>query len=758
MATWIPILGIVPQATESGNQANGMVLKFYEIGTVTPLAVATDSTGGTTTTEFVLNTAGYTTLSDVIVIPHVSTEYKEVLYLNQADATANDTGSAVYVIDNISLGDAFKSTLAGYANLALALAGDDVIGSFLSTAEYTTATGIGGNTYKVVAGGTGTADGGAFINKTDGSGDQLQAIFKEKVLIEQYGATMDGATDDSSEVIAATAFCSANALEIASGVGTVLIASQIDLGKVNFDFKRCTFKLGVNFFASSGSSTSAIKYGTGTTNIVKSYGWIYIDGNVANQTTDVISFEMANANSPNSDFKIWGFNASTHCEIGGNSERITIHVGCSTSKLACHVHETGGNTPDEINILLTGDNCEQYLVQEDGTSVTVNLQVEQQATTTLPAVQLLHNKFTRIIGEMRGVSETTNVQVDMGNAGITMFDLALIVPVTNGGEFAVDVLAGRKCEGNLHVDNADGGGVWVRKINNGWNVKTAVNSTKGNPSVVFGETSGTLMWINVDSSTANFNETETISISGGGGSGATAIPIFSGSSPTAALVGVAVTGVGSGFTSDPTVSVSGGTGTATLSGQAGLNTSIAARCVCDVTTYPSDSGFASLVYDNIEASQIRMGPTFTHVQVNGNNVNTCIDMDTSMIIDDVHIQQAGARPTPMIANGDINTPEIIAYSTPFKGLSVSSARTTGSLTANYTGTSWVTAQTVGLQSLTSATNAELSAIGNAVNTEGKYHGRPIWNTTQNIPIYASGDTAGSLWRRYSDNVTANTPV
>ena len=63
--TWFPIGGICPQATEGGNQADGYVWKFYEAGTTTPLALATDSTGGTTTTNFLLDSEGYATLSSV---------------------------------------------------------------------------------------------------------------------------------------------------------------------------------------------------------------------------------------------------------------------------------------------------------------------------------------------------------------------------------------------------------------------------------------------------------------------------------------------------------------------------------------------------------------------------------------------------------------------------------------------------------------------------------------------------------------------
>jgi len=170
--TWRPISGIVPQATANGNQSNGYVWKFYEVGTTTPLTVATSATGATTTTEFVLDSAGYSTLSGNRVIPHVDSAYKVVLYLNQADADANDTGSAVYVIDNIEVSDL---EVASYKTLADAIAGGGSVGDFVRTAEYTADSGIGGATYKIVSSAPSYL---TTLNhaKTDGSGNYLEIV------------------------------------------------------------------------------------------------------------------------------------------------------------------------------------------------------------------------------------------------------------------------------------------------------------------------------------------------------------------------------------------------------------------------------------------------------------------------------------------------------------------------------------------------------------------------------------------------------
>ncbi len=92
---------------------------FYETGGTTPLTVSSTSTGSPTTTDFLLDSAGYLTLSSTRVIPHVQTAYKLIMYLNQTDADADTTGSAVWTIDNITLGSDITSlgpTIAQYAS------------------------------------------------------------------------------------------------------------------------------------------------------------------------------------------------------------------------------------------------------------------------------------------------------------------------------------------------------------------------------------------------------------------------------------------------------------------------------------------------------------------------------------------------------------------------------------------------------------------------------------------------------------------
>lgn len=161
---WLPIEGLVPQSTIDGNQANGMVLKFYEPGTLTPLAVATDNTGATQTTEFLLDTQGYTTLSAAIVIPHADTIYRVVLYLNQTDADVNNTAASVYDIDDVDsvgslsiLVEEIDNIINGipleFDNMAAALTDvNEVVseGSFITINENIAGSGVGRASYQAV--------------------------------------------------------------------------------------------------------------------------------------------------------------------------------------------------------------------------------------------------------------------------------------------------------------------------------------------------------------------------------------------------------------------------------------------------------------------------------------------------------------------------------------------------------------------------------------------------------------------------------
>lgn len=100
---WTPISNTVPQYEEDGVAASGFYIKFYEAGTTTPTAMATDSTGATLLDKCELNTEGYPKNgSNAVFIPHIDRRYKIALFRNATDADNNNLNNAVWPVDNLS--------------------------------------------------------------------------------------------------------------------------------------------------------------------------------------------------------------------------------------------------------------------------------------------------------------------------------------------------------------------------------------------------------------------------------------------------------------------------------------------------------------------------------------------------------------------------------------------------------------------------------------------------------------------------------
>lgn len=58
----------------------------------------------------------------------------------------------------------------------------------------------------------------------------------------------------------------------------------------------------------------------------------------------------------------------------------------------------------------------------------------------------------------------------------------------------------------------------------------------------------------------------------------------------------------------------------------------------------------------------------------------------------------------------------------------------------------------------SATDAELNAVADTINTNQKYAGKKTFASTGAIPVYAASSAAGGVWKKFSDDTTNNTPV
>ena len=96
---YAPIALIMPQYEDYPNYW----LKAYEQGTTTPLAMATDASGGTTLAKCELDAQGFPiTAGSARFIPFISATYDLWLFPTSAEADADDTTNAIQMADNLN--------------------------------------------------------------------------------------------------------------------------------------------------------------------------------------------------------------------------------------------------------------------------------------------------------------------------------------------------------------------------------------------------------------------------------------------------------------------------------------------------------------------------------------------------------------------------------------------------------------------------------------------------------------------------------
>ena len=114
-----------------------------------------------------------------------------------------------------------------FDNVQDAVAGDDsilVIGRYVSTGGYWTPGDGGGANYLVVAGGTGTHDGGSYIDLANGLQLKL-IIFNNDVLVNTFGA-MEGIADSAEPIRRASIFASTIRGRLL-GTGTFTLSTSV---------------------------------------------------------------------------------------------------------------------------------------------------------------------------------------------------------------------------------------------------------------------------------------------------------------------------------------------------------------------------------------------------------------------------------------------------------------------------------------------------------------------------------------------------
>lgn len=135
-----------------------------------------------------------------------------------ADGTTYEAKTPQEVADEIRpLFPQFDFTFATVAEMTAATW--LTAGMTIRTLEHTSGYGYeGGNLYKIVAAGTGTADSGSYITLDNGL--QAMGLFPNGVYAEQFGAAADDSTNDDAVIQAATDYLEAQ------GGGDLLFASE----------------------------------------------------------------------------------------------------------------------------------------------------------------------------------------------------------------------------------------------------------------------------------------------------------------------------------------------------------------------------------------------------------------------------------------------------------------------------------------------------------------------------------------------------
>ncbi len=134
-------------------------IKFYEQGTVTPVAMATDSGGLTTLAKAEISGGGAVpigfikTAGDVIFIPWLAIAYDLWIFPTGAEADANDTSNAIQIADNImsSSGIEISSFAETYLDETTASDTRAVLGAAATTDVTTNTSDIATNTASIAS-------------------------------------------------------------------------------------------------------------------------------------------------------------------------------------------------------------------------------------------------------------------------------------------------------------------------------------------------------------------------------------------------------------------------------------------------------------------------------------------------------------------------------------------------------------------------------------------------------------------------------
>jgi len=189
----------------NGDPFSGAVLKAFLPGTTTSTSIAIDSAGGSPQASITANAEGKWEVSGNEILPYIDRKHKWGIFANSADAASN-TPFYQGPYDNVEQVLGANVTTINFATVAVMKADTSaVLGDFVSVEDYATGNDSGVLFFKWVAAGTGTNDGGAFINH-DTLSLQAQQNFPQRRSVKSWGAVGDNVATDTTALQAALDF------------------------------------------------------------------------------------------------------------------------------------------------------------------------------------------------------------------------------------------------------------------------------------------------------------------------------------------------------------------------------------------------------------------------------------------------------------------------------------------------------------------------------------------------------------------------
>jgi len=148
----------------NGNPFSGAVLKAFLPGTTTGTSIALDSAGSSPQASITYNSEGKLEVTGNEILPYIDKTHKWGIFANATDA-GNNTPFYMGPFDNVEQQAATSQVVQSFDTVSLMVASITLsLGDIVGTAGYTSNGDGGDNTYQVVAAGTGTVDGGGFID------------------------------------------------------------------------------------------------------------------------------------------------------------------------------------------------------------------------------------------------------------------------------------------------------------------------------------------------------------------------------------------------------------------------------------------------------------------------------------------------------------------------------------------------------------------------------------------------------------------